>query len=319
MKKFGRLGVLMGGISNERDVSLKSGKAVACALKKAGIEVVAIDVTDINSVINEIKNARVDIVFIALHGKFGEDGTIQGMLEENGIPYTGSGVSASRLAMDKVRSRELFQKEGLSVPRCVVLNSHSHKEQTKSLRASRVYEGTAWQSHSCGIGFPCVVKPSCQGSSIGLSLVETEDKLKKATDLAYKHDNVVIVEEYIHGKEVTVGILDDKPLPVIHIVHGSRFYDYNAKYESNSTRYIVPADLSKRDYKRVQDSALLAHRLLGCKGFSRVDIILREDGVPVVLEVNTIPGLTLRSLLPKAAAAAGISFIELCMKIVENV
>lgn len=158
MKKFGRIGVLMGGISNERDVSLKSGKAVACALKKLGIDVAAIDIRPVGRasrlsnepnlikdyVLRKIKNARVDIVFIALHGKFGEDGTIQGMLEENGIPYTGSGVSASRLAMDKVRSRELFQKAGLSVPDCVVLNSHP---QNKSLRASRVYEGTAWQSH----------------------------------------------------------------------------------------------------------------------------------------------------------------------------
>ncbi|MBI2447591.1 MAG: hypothetical protein HYV48_03545, partial [Candidatus Omnitrophica bacterium] len=213
MRKFGRIGVLMGGLSSERDVSLKSGKAVACALKKAGIDVAAIDIRPVGRasrlsnkrnehnlikeyVLGKIKDSKIDIVFIALHGRFGEDGTIQGMLEENGIPYTGSGVSASRLAMDKVRSRELFQKAGLSVPNCVILNSHP---QNKSLRASRVYEGTAWQSHFCGIGFPYIVKPSSQGSSIGLSLVETENNLKKAINLAYKYDDTVLVEEYISG------------------------------------------------------------------------------------------------------------------------
>ena len=305
MRKFGRIGVLMGGLSSERDVSLKSGKAVAYALKKAGIDVAAIDVTDINSLINDIKNAHVDIVFIALHGKFGEDGTIQGMLEENGIPYTGSGVSASRVAMDKVRSRELFQKEGLSVPRCIVLNSHSQKRGRHTCLSSDV----------C---LPYIVKPSSQGSSIGLSLVETEDKLKKAIDLAYKYDDTVIVEEYISGKEVTVAILNDKPLPVINIVPGRRFYDYNAKYKSNSTRYICPANLGRREYKRVQESALIAHKCLGCKSFSRVDMILKEDGTPVVLEVNTIPGLTSKSLLPKAAKAAGISFEKLCLVIARS-
>lgn len=310
MKKFGRIGVLMGGISNERDVSLKSGEAVSLAFKNADIDVVAIDIKSPDCVLKEIRDAKVDAVFIALHGRFGEDGTIQSILEEAGVPYTGSGVSASRLAIDKVQSREIFRNEGLCAPNYIALNSHFPLPFPLPLKERiKVRE----------IGFPLIVKPSCQGSSIGLSLVETEDRLKKATDLAYKYDDVIIVEEYIHGKEVTVGILDDKPLPIIHIVHSNRFYDYNAKYESNSTRYIVPADLSKRDCKRIQDGALLAHRSLGCKGFSRVDIILREDGVPVVLEVNTIPGLTLRSLLPKAAAAAGISFIELCMKIVENV
>jgi D-alanine-D-alanine ligase len=208
--------------------------------------------------------------------------------------------------MDKVRSRELFQKAGLSVPRCVVLNSHSQKRGKHTCLSSDV----------C---LPYIVKPSSQGSSIGLSLVDTKDKLKKAIGLAYKYDDTVIVEEYISGKEVTVAILNDKPLPVVHIVPGNRFYDYNAKYKSNSTRYICPANLGRREYKHIQESALIAHKCLGCKSFSRVDMILKEDGTPVVLEVNTIPGLTSKSLLPKAAKAAGISFEKLCLKILPGI
>jgi len=302
--EFGRIGVLMGGISTEREISLKSGRAVCEALKQAGLDVLGIDITTENIAenIQLIKSMQIDCAFIALHGHFGEDGQIQEILDNLNLPYTGSGVFASRLAMDKISSRHIFVTEGLTVPRYKVLEASSYNPN--------------WRLTS-GFDFPLVVKPATHGSSIGLSIVDNKDELEKAIDLAFGFDARIIVEEYIKGREMTVGILDDKPLAVIEIVPKKRFFDYEAKYQVGMTDYIVPAVLEERIAKKIQSYALMAHRVLGCWGCSRVDIILRDDGIPFILEVNTIPGLTQTSLLPKAAKVAGIGFVQLCIKLIE--
>lgn len=302
--KFGRVGVLMGGPSTERDISLKSGKAVFNSLKDAKIDVVALDIknNDLSSNLRLIKNARIDVAFIALHGRFGEDGAIQQILEDLGMPYTGSGVMASRLAMDKIASRRIFQVHGLLVPRYREIHRDGYHGQS-------ILAG----NH---LGFPLVIKPATHGSSIGLSIIDKPSEIGRAMDSAFSFDECVVVEEYIKGKEVTVGILDDMPLPVIEIRHRKRAFDYQAKYKSEATEYIVPAVLSKKTERAVKQSALLAHEFLGCEGFSRVDLIVK-DNLPFILEVNTIPGLTERSLLPKAAKASGFTFNRLCLHLLD--
>ncbi len=303
-KRFGRIGVLMGGPSTEREISLKSGKAVYEALKQSGLDVITIDIKtdDREENINLIKSHNLNCAFLALHGRFGEDGQIQEILDTLNIPYTGSGVKASRLAMDKIASRKMFEAQGLSVPRYKVLKKDSYNKDKKA------HDNLVW---------PLVVKPASHGSSIGLSIVDKKEDLGRAVDLAFGYDERIIIEEYIKGREVTVGILGDRALPVIEIVPKKRFFDFEAKYQPGMTDYIAPANLEAGVVKKIEDAALLAHRLLGCLGFSRVDMILNQDNIPFVLDLNSIPGLTPMSLLPKAAKTVGIEFSQLCLRLIQ--
>lgn len=300
--QFGRVGVLMGGSSTEHDISLKSGKAVYEALKNEGLDVMAMEFTfdKKEEIIKFINASEIDAAFIALHGRFGEDGSLQAILEELDIPYTGSGVKASKLAMDKIVSRDIFKKGGLNVPSSSALNKFA------SINPASLMEKFK--------NFPLVVKPATHGSSIGISFVDDLLGLQKAIDLAFEYDDNILVEEYIPGWELTVSVLDEEPLPVVEIIPAKRFFDYEAKYTSGITEYVCPAQIDEKTKESVQRAGLKAHQLLNCQGFSRVDIILDKDGRPFVLEVNTIPGLTLHSLLPKAAKAVGIEFPQLCLR-----
>lgn len=304
IKNFGRVGVLMGGTSTEREISLKSGQAVFKALNESGIEAVSIDIkTDnIDDNRNLLNSHKINCAFLALHGRFGEDGQIQRILESMKLPYTGSGVLASELAMDKVASRRIFEKNNLNVPAFKVVN-----------------RGLDWEDFLRNLDFslPLVIKPASHGSSIGLSIISEKKDLPLALESAFSYDERVIIEEYILGREVTVGILGNEALPVIEIIPKKSFFDYEAKYKPGMTEYVVPAELENDIAGHIQESALKAHQVLGCSGCSRVDMILNKKDLPFVLEVNTIPGLTDISLLPKAAKKVGISFCELCIKLIE--
>ncbi len=303
--KYGKIGVLMGGPSSEREISLKSGSSVYKALKEAGLNVVAVDIKTDNAKDNlELINATgIDCAFIALHGYFGEDGQIQEILDIAGLPYTGSGAMASKLAMDKVWSRQLLEIHGLNVPRYRTLD-----------KASFSYN---WSMYS-RIDFPMVVKPASAGSSIGLSIVEDRKGLDNAVDCAFAYDERIIIEEYISGREFTVGILEDKALPAIEIVPKNKFFDYEAKYTAGFTDYIVPARVDNEVMFNLQSGALATHRILGCFSYSRTDMILGRGNLPFVLELNSIPGLTPTSLLPKAAALKGVDFTNLCIKLLDS-
>ncbi len=301
-KKFGKIGILMGGPSSEREISLKSGAAVLRALREMDCDVVPIDIEtdDIEKNVSLIRSHQLSCAFIALHGRFGEDGTIQSILETVGIPYTGSRVEASRRAMDKALAHEVFDRCGIRAPRYQVV----------------VRSQTSKFSNSCG--WPLVIKPATHGSSIGLSIIEHERSLAAALALAFSFDEKIIIEEYVKGRELTVGILDDKPLPIIEIIPKDTYFDFTAKYNSVTTEYIVPAQIPDVIAEQIKELALAAHRAVGCVGCSRVDVMLRHDDVPYVLEVNTIPGLTATSLLPKAARAVGIEFSELCLRLLTS-
>lgn len=296
-----RIGVLMGGPSSERKVSLKSGKAVFEALKSLGLDAVAIDIQreSRDYVRDLLLSYDIGLAFIALHGAFGEDGKIQVVLEEMGLPFTGSGPHSSALAMDKLAARRIFEKEGLNVPACVVLE--------RGRRAAGDFSD-----------FPAVVKPVSGGSSIGLSIVDNVGDLRRSVELAFEYDRRVMIEEYIPGREFTVGILDNLPLEAIEIKPKSRFFDYEAKYEDDQTEYIVPAKVPLKTMQALKSAASRAHNALGCFFFSRADIILSGDSRPFILEVNTIPGFTSTSLLPKAALCKGITFSELVLKITQS-
>lgn len=298
-----KIAVFMGGISNERDISLKSGKTVFSALKKNGLDVISVDITSDNPqyIRKLISSSGIDFVFIALHGKFGEDGSLQKILEEMHITYTGSDSLASKLAMDKIASKELFLKAGLKVPDFLVLDGFNGS-QVNTIREK--------------IGFPLVVKPSASGSSIGLSLIDKEKDLADALNLAKQFSDSVLIERFIAGRELTVGILEDKPLEPIEIVTDQAFFNFQAKYESANTKYIVPAKINSNLAKRLKLAGITAHKSLACRGFSRVDMLVDEKQDIYVLEVNAIPGLTERSLLPKAAGSGGIDFGQLCLKII---
>ncbi|MDR4505369.1 MAG: D-alanine--D-alanine ligase [Candidatus Scalindua sp.] len=304
------IAVLMGGVSPEREISLLSGQAVSHALRKANHKVVEIVVND--CLVNEIDDHEVDVAFIALHGCFGEDGGIQEVLESKQIPYTGSGVGASRLAIDKVKSKDVFKRENIPTPDyCAVSMKLSMSEIIESVEK---------------VTLPVVVKPTGAGSSVGISMIGTYDELCEGVAYSRLYGGQVLVEKFIEGRELTVGILNDLPLPVIEIKTASLFYDYDAKYRDKRTQYIIlkSADragersLPHSTYTRVQELAMEAHKSLGCRDFSRVDLILGKGGEIYVLEVNTIPGFTERSLFPKAAGAQNIDFIELCNTIVRN-
>ena len=292
-----RIGVLAGGCSSERDISIQSGKAVFDALRKAGFDAVFIDIRAESA--SFLEGNDIDVAFIALHGRFGEDGTVQQILSLNRVPYTGSGPEASRAALDKVESKKRFAEKGLKVP------------------GYRVVSGEGEIPYD-DIKFPCVVKPRYEGSSIGLSIVSAPEDLSGAMDKAGPQAGGVIIEEYIAGRELTVGILQDEAQPVVEIIPGQGVYDFTAKYEDAGTRYVVPARIDEHVYKKAQEIGSAAHSALGCRGFSRVDMRMDPGGGLFVLEVNTIPGLTRRSLLPMAVAAAGMDFTELCVRILLN-
>lgn len=315
-KDYGRIGVLMGGPSAEREVSIRSGKAILEALLEKGYDASPVELGMPTK--EELKSLGIDTAFIALHGTFGEDGRIQAMLEELNIPYTGSKVKASRLGMDKIASRRLFEENKLFVPRYEVLPSPLSSPYKGDDR--RFYR-TPYRSIGekvGGIGQYIVVKPSAQGSSVGVTIVEKQEELEEAIGKAFSFGGAVILEEFIEGKELTVGILDDKLLPVIQLVPKRRFYDETAKYTSGMTEYLAPAPISKIESDMAQDAAMRAHKCLGCVSFSRVDMILSKEERIIVLEVNTIPGMTQLSLLPKAASAAGIEFTELCERMLRS-
>lgn len=357
-----RVGVMMGGASSEREISLASGKMVAEHLPRDRYEVVMLDTLALmahnakippamrekaqrllarggqvealpgrNDALPEAfqeqirsaaaaaapateaiavagGEARIDVAFLALHGPYGEDGTIQGMLDLLGVPYVGSGTLASALAMDKAMAKKVFAAEGIPVPRGAVL----HRAEFKQAPAEAA-------ARACRVAMPAVVKPARQGSSIGMSMVKEPAAMPAALAEAFEYDSVVLVEERLGGTEVTVGIVGNRELqalPLVEIVSKREFFDYRAKYDPGLSEEVCPARVSDADARAAQDVALRAHRALGCRNLSRVDIMITPRG-PVVLEVNTMPGMTVNSLLPKAAQAAGIPFGELLDRLVQ--
>lgn len=296
-----RVAVLMGGISPEREVSLASGRAVAAALEREGCAVAPIVVND--EQIRELDGLDVDVAFIAMHGYFGEDGGVQRLLESKGIPYTGSGVHSSRVAMDKVETKWTFVLSGLPTPEFMVLRLGQPLQELEGFLVEK-------------LPMPLVAKPSRSGSSVGVSIIHDVSEIPRALETAFRYDQKIVIERYIHGRELTVGILGGVALPVIEIRPAREFYDLSAKYKDGGTRYITTPAIPRDIYDEAQRLALRAHHELGCSGFSRVDMILNGDMELFLLEANTIPGFTERSLLPKAAEIAGISFEELCKGIV---
>lgn len=298
-KDFGKVAVLMGGNSAERAISLISGRAVLEALQAAGVDAHAFDPAEQS--VWSLKTQGFARAFIALHGRFGEDGTLQGALETLGIPYTGSGVMASALAMDKWRTKLVWLAAGVPTPRFRLL--------TPDVDASSVMDE---------LGLPLIIKPAREGSSIGVAKVTTPAEFGPAFDAARKLDALVIAEEFVAGREMTAAVLDDSALPLVRIEPLSVEYDYENKYFTDKVRYHCPADVAPEITEAVQADALKAFRVLGCKGWGRADVILREDGSYSFLEMNTSPGMTNHSLVPMAARAVGMDFQTLCLTILER-
>ncbi len=302
-----KIAVIMGGKSGEREVSLRSGKRILQSLKSQGFKAIQLDSDD--NLIDNLKKNKIDIAYIALHGRYGEDGTIQGLLEQYGVPYTGSKILASALGMNKVAAKRIFDSCGIPTPKFIAIDNASDlKKQCEIIR--NVFP------------FPLVVKPVSEGSSLGVSIIKDEEKLEKIVIDTVKKFCDVFIEEFIKGKEVTVGIIgkgeDITALPILELKPKNEFYDFEAKYSAGGTDFILPAKLPKDLYRHVQDTALAAHKALGCYGVSRVDFIVAGNHTPYVTEVNTIPGMTDRSDLPAEAENAGISFDELVVKILES-
>jgi D-alanine-D-alanine ligase len=298
LKNKKKIGILMGGLSREREISLKTGRAILKALTEKGYNVCPIDVGQ--DIAETLKKERIECAFIALHGRFGEDGTIQGMLELMRIPYTGSGVLASALALDKVMAKKIFLFEKIPTPR---FDFFQRQEIEKD------------PPRKISLPLPLVVKPAREGSTIGVSIARTEEEFVLALKEAAKYDEQILVEEFMKGKEITVGILEEIPLPVIEIVPKTGFYDYHSKYTKGETEYIIPARILREKYLYAQEISLKAFRALGCSGCARVDLMTDENDDPVVIDVNTMPGMTETSLLPKAAGYAGIPFVDLVERI----
>lgn len=294
-----KVGVLGGGVSSEREISLISAGEAFKSLQRQNINAVLIDITTTNEdALKKIIQAhKIDLAFIALHGEFGEDGKIQAMLERFNIIYSGSRSVASYNAMDKIVAKQMFVKSGIPTAGFSICQDVNKIPQ--------------------GIKYPVVVKPYFAGSSIGVSVVINEASLHKGLAEAFKCQNKVLIEDYIDGREVTVGILDDKALELVEIVPKKGFYDFTAKYSDGMTDFVAPADIEKNIYRKIQEIALAAHTCLGCRHFSRVDIRLDRNNCPYVLEVNSIPGLTTHSLLPLSAKCHGINFDQLIFKMVE--
>ena len=294
-----RVAVLLGGKSAEREVSLKSGALVLAALRARGLDAHAFDPADQG--IEALIAGRYERAFIALHGRFGEDGTLQGALEWLGLRYTGSGVLGSALAMDKLRAKRLWMAEGLPTPPFEILDAKSD------------FRATAKR-----LGLPLMVKPVNEGSSIGMSKVRAAGDLEEAYALAVNYDRAVIAEKFIEGSELTAGILGEQALPLIKLETPRDFYDYQAKYLAEDTRYLIPCGLPAAREREMQQLCLRAFRALGCSGWGRVDLMLDRAGDPWLLEVNTVPGMTDHSLVPMAARAAGLTYEDLCMRILEG-
>lgn len=299
--QLGRVAVLMGGTSAEREVSLNSGQAVLNALMAAGVSAFGIDYQGRVEDITE--HGPIDRVFLALHGRGGEDGVIQGMLETLDIPYTGSGVMGSAIAMDKKRSKYIWQGMSLPTPRFGYVSEMRQNLVTQLVSL---------------MGFPLAVKPSREGSSIGVYKVNSQSQLEAAIDGALAKDNEVLLEQWVSGQEYTVGILGDESLPVIGLKTDHVFYDYDAKYESDDTQYLLPCGLSAEEEKGLGNLARRAFKALGCSGWGRVDVMRDAQGQFWLLEVNTTPGMTSHSLVPMAAKAKGMSMSELVVKILEQ-
>jgi len=298
-----RIAVLYGGKSAERDVSLRTGTAIYEALQSKGYNTVLIDVDD--HIVEHLRAAQIDVAFIALHGRYGEDGTIQGLLELLGIPYTGSGVLASALAMDKAMTKKIFLQDGIPTPIYMLVEQKDDLDRKIAAILAQMR-------------LPLIVKPSMEGSSIGLTMVQQETDLTAALKTAFEYSEKVLIEEFVKGTEITVGLIGNdvlQALPIVEIRPVKGLYNYEAKYTVGMTEFIVPATLGPTVYQHAQQLAVQAHRALGCRGVSRVDMIIDAAGKPWVLEVNTMPGMTATSLLPKAARQAGIEFADLVEKI----
>jgi len=297
--RFGKVAVLMGGPSAEREVSLKSGAMVLEGLRAAGVDAVAIDAG--RDVLRRLDGIQAERAFIVLHGPWGEDGVVQGALETIGMPYTGSGVLGSALAMDKLRTKQVWASLGLPMPDYAVIN---HADELPAVL----------ERHP----LPLFLKPGGEGSSIGVTKVETADQLRAGFDNAARFGGPVLAETFIGGPEVTIALLADHALPAIRLETPRTFYDYEAKYQSDSTLYHCPSGLDPALESALQALSLQAFRALDCRGWGRVDLMLDADLQPYLLEVNTIPGMTDHSLVPMAARAAGLSFSELVMRILET-
>ena len=299
--------VVMGGPSAEREVSLNTGAAIANALREYGYtNVVEIDL-DPRNFGKQLAESKAEVVFNAVHGLYGEDGRLQTLLEIREMPYTGSGMIASVSCMDKVITKRMLRDAGISTPACLIVNKKESGIKEKIMQR---------------FSLPVVIKPASQGSSIGVEIVKEENQLDEALANAFKYSRDILVEEFIGGKELTVSMMQKDgevvALPVIHIAPHSGMYDYHSKYTKGATEYICPADLDEETTKKVQEISKQAYEVLGCSGVARADVMLDETGNGYLLEINTVPGMTATSLVPKAAAAAGISFPELCNIILQS-
>jgi len=302
---FGTIGVLMGGYSSEREISLRSGCAVADALSQEGYRVKILDILndDVPQIIRQIQETPLDIAFIALHGRLGEDGAIQSILENLDIPYTGSGVRASQMAFNKILTQKALQGAGLPVA------EHYFITDGKDVDFK-----TVWGYLK---STPVVVKPACEGSSIGVHIVRHPSEWDAAFKDALGYGPQVIVEQFIKGREFTAGLFDGEALPLVEICPQEKFFTFTAKYQKGATRYICPADISENLTKDIQEVSRRATETLGCEGFARVDLRLDDNERPFILEVNTIPGFTGTSLFPLAARQAGYSFLQVCEKLLD--
>ncbi|GMO66048.1 MAG: D-alanine--D-alanine ligase [Endomicrobiia bacterium] len=291
-----KIGVLYGGISSEREVSIKSGKAILSVLDRLKLNVCGIDVD--KDIVKEIRKNKIDVAYLALHGNLGEDGTIQGMLEILGIPYTGCGVLASSISMNKDISKRLFKNTGILTPDWKTLS------RLDSIPEIKMY--------------PVIVKPVSQGSTIGVSIVKETSELADAVEKAFKYDDDVLIEQFIVGKEITVGIIDGKALPILEIIPKGQLYDFESKYQKNGSEHIIPAKITEKSYKAAQNNAEKLYEILRCRGICRFDMIIDLNNRVWVLENNTIPGMTETSLILDAGKSMGYSFEDLVLKILES-
>lgn len=284
-----KVAVVMGGISHEKEVSVRTGTGVAAALKERGYDVVPLVVTD--DALQQIATAKPDVVFLALHGRFGEDGTIQGALEMMHIPYTGSDVCASAVAMNKLLTKRIAETVGVRCPRSMSVDT---------------------------VSFPAIVKPNREGSTVGMHIVRTPQDLTEAFKDAATLDSTVLIEEFVEGTEVTVAVLRGEPMPIVEIVPKSGFYDYASKYTKGATDYVCPARIDTQIAALVQDWSKRVFDVLGCRGVARADFMISKNGIPYFLEINTIPGMTETSLVPKAAAQAGLKYGDVCEQVLAD-
>jgi len=298
-ERFGKVAVLMGGNSAEREVSLNSGAAVLAALIQSGVDAHGIDARD--DVLGQLRSGKFNRVFIVLHGRGGEDGSIQGALQVLGLPYTGSGIMGSAVAMDKLKTKQIWQGMSLPTPGFAIVNNEKELLQAVS-----------------DLGLPLILKPSLEGSSIGISKISSVDDIQKAWDEASKYGCAILAEEWIDGSEYTASILNNTALPLIRLETPHEIYDYDAKYRADTTGYFIPCGLAEEKEKEFQALALKAFKAVGAEGWGRVDFMCNKSGSPFLIEVNTVPGMTDHSLVPMAAKAHGIDFQKLVMSILEQ-